>query len=307
MQSPHDIAVKSESVFTAAVFAAPQTAANASRPRCPICENGMTSFGTADYYLPGIPKMLTALFRCSDCGALYRPLEEHKLRSHYDASTYTNPLFEDQFRTQRTRFFRNLVSLATRDAGVPGTFLDFGCSYGHLLLLLRDMGSAVYGIELCDQARSICQNYALCVHKSLDELQPSLHFDLITLIDSLYYLADPRSLLESLRNRLSHNGRLLIRVANRNWILQWLKRVGHRTDFSSWLGDAIIGYSKSNLELLLRKTGYRVISTHYWEPGKVHADWKTKIFYWATSAITCASFGLIAISPGIIMVAEKQE
>jgi SAM-dependent methyltransferase len=267
----------------------------------------MIDFGTADYYLPAIPRILTALFQCPDCGALYRLLEERQLRSHYDASTYTNPRFEDQFRKQRTRFFRHLASLATRHAGVPGTCLDFGCSYGHLLLLLREMGSNVCGIELCDQARNICQSHELCVFKSLDELHPSLRFDLVTFIDSLYYVPDPRTLLQSLRERLSPDGRVLIRVANRNWILQFLKSVRHRTEFGSWLGDAIIGYSKSNLELLLRKTGYRVIGTRYWEPGKVHADWKTQMFYWTTSAITCASFGSIAVSPGIIVVAEKQD
>jgi SAM-dependent methyltransferase len=274
---------------------------------CPICRHRMSDFGAADYYLPGIAKMLTPLLRCKYCGAVCRCLDKDDPRGHCDVASYTDPAFEEAYRRQRTRFFRGLISLVARETReFPKSCLDFGCSYGHLLLLLRDMGCETYGIEQCDQARKMCQRHGFHVYPSVDELDGSLQFDLITLIDSLYYVSDPRLLLSDLRKRLTDNGRMLIRIANRNWILNSLNRLGRREYFASWLGDATIGYTRRTLDVLLRNTGYRIVGTHYWEPGKQHSDLLRRMFYLTSSVITSASLGSVVISPGITVIAAKQ-
>jgi len=274
---------------------------------CPVCERSMKYFGTADYYLPEAPRMATPLFSCAGCGALYRNIAERQLCGHRDVASYVKPGMEERFRKQRTNFFKVLVALATRTAGhPPRKCLDFGCSYGHLLLLLRDMGCRVCGVEAARQARDACQTHHLRVSCDLDALDGSEQFDLITLIDSLYYLPRPKPVLSKLRTQLADGGLLLIRIANRNWILRMLKIAAHREHFDNWLGDAIVGYSKSSLELLLHSTGYRILSTHYMERGKQHPDWPRKLFYLLGTSITCGSFGSVVMSPGIIVLATKQ-
>ena len=278
-----------------------------SPPGCPICDQNMNYFGTADYYVPGIPRMVTSLFSCRCCGTLRRNLSEGQIRSHYDAASYTDPQMEDRFHRQRINFFRSLVSFVTREAGrPPRRCLDFGCSYGHFLRLLSEMDCDTYGIELCQQALDICQHHGLRVYGLLDELDGSGRFDLITLIDSLYYVPDPKALLTDLRERLADDGLLLIRIANRNWIAHLLKNVGRRNHFGNVLGDAIVGYSSSTVDALLRSTGYRVVRTRYWESGKANLGAAKKIFYWLSTVITYASRGSVAISPGIIVLAAKQ-
>lgn len=251
--------------------------------------------------------MLTPLFLCGSCGALSRQVSEEEIRSHYDVASYTDPQYEDRFSRQRINFFRSLVSLVTRHSGrPPRNCLDFGCSYGHFLLVLQEMHWDTCGIERSERARNICQNHNLRVHGGLDELKGSEQFDLISLIDSLYCVSDPKILLSKLRERLTDDGLLLIRIANRNWIVHLLKSVGRREHFDRWLGDAIVCYSKSTLNALLRSSGYRIVSTHYWEPGKENLGWRRKIFYWVSTVITCASLGSIVISPGIIVLAAKE-
>ncbi len=274
---------------------------------CPVCERSMRYFGTADYYLPDIPRMDTPLFTCAGCGALYRNIDECEICRHCDETSYVKPAMEERFREQRTNFFKALITLATRTAGhAPRKCLDFGCSYGHLLLLLRDLGCRVCGVEVARQARDVCQTHHLQVSCNFDALDGSEQFDLITLIDSLYYLPRPKPVLSKLRTQLADGGLLLIRVANRNWILRMLKIAAHREHFDNWLGDAIVGYSKPALELLLHNTGYRILSTHYIERGKRHPDWPRRLSYLLGTSITYGSFGTVIMSPGIIVLATKQ-
>ncbi len=274
---------------------------------CPVCGWPLRHFGTGDYYVPGNFKMITPISCCSRCGAVYRNLDNEQIRSHYDAASYTDPRQEENYYRKRIKFFRFLVSLAVRAAGrVPMTCLDFGCSYGHLLHLLREKGCTAYGIELCDQARDLCGQNGLQVYSSIDELGAPLRFDLITMIDSLYYVSEPRVLLRQLRDRLTADGILMIRIANRNWILHLLKKVARTEYFGYWLGDAILGYTKPALEMLLRTTGYKILCTSYHEAGKNHAGWLTRMGYWIGSGVSRATLGKLVISPGIIVVAAKQ-
>lgn len=272
---------------------------------CPVCDSPLRHFGSGDYYVPGNFKMVTPIFHCSKCGAVYRKLEREQIQSHYDAASYTDPRQEENYYQKRINFFRFLFSLAVRTAGrVPVNCLDIGCSYGHLLQLLSQQGCHAYGTEICKQARDLCRQHGLQVFGSLDELGVPARFDLITMIDSLYYVPEPRVLLRQVRDRLNDDGILVIRVANRNWILRLLK-MARKDYFGYWLGDAILGYTKPSLEMLLQNTGYRILDTLYREEGKSHAGCLTRMGYWISSGITRATLGKLVISPGIIVVAAK--
>jgi hypothetical protein len=85
-----------------------------------------------------------------------------------------------------------------------------------------------------------------------------------------------------------------------------LKTAAHHKQFDNWLGDAIVGYSKPALELLLQSTGYRILSTHYMERGKHHPDWSRRLSYLLGTSITYVSLGSVVMSPGIIVLATKQ-
>lgn len=267
----------------------------------------MAYFGTADYYSRHQADLVTPLFQCERCGTFRRQVDDIQLHGHFDAASYTNPEFENRLYEMRVGFFKQLIALATNCAGhVPRTCLDYGCSYGHLLLLLRQLNSEVCGIEACEQTLKICRHHNLNVYRSVDELDENARFELITLVDSLYYLPSPRNVLNQLHRKLTSDGVLLVRVVNRNWILRFLKTTLRKKHFGGWLGDAIVGYNQSSLATLLRGTGYRIVSTHYAEPGKRHLDWSTKLLYLLGTSISYGHFGPATMSPGITMLAKKQ-
>lgn len=273
-------------------------------PACPVCGHSTQYFGTGNYYLPELSSMTTDLFQCS-CGIICRNLPDERIRAHYDAASYTDPREEERFYRERIEFFRFLISLAKRHIGhSPERCLDFGCSYGHLLLLLREEGCETYGVEVCERPRQMTERHGLPTYRIIDEIDRRVRFDLITIIDSLYYVVSPASLLTELRPRLTNNGVLVIRIANRNWLLRLLKMILRKKHFAGLLGDTIVGYDKKSLVRLLDSCGYKMVEMQYRERGKHIVGVTMKAFYHLTTAITHLSRGSIPISPGIVVVAK---
>src|SRR5262249_50105035 len=207
-----------------------------STPTCPVCGQGTRYFGTGHYYLPEVPSMTTDLFQCS-CGTICRNLPAERILAHYDVASYTDPREEERFYRGRIEFFRLLISLARRHIGqTPERCLDFGSSYGHLLLLLREEGCDTYGVEVCERPRLMSERHGLKTYRRIEEIDDCVRFDLITLIDSLYYVCSPIGLLTELRSRLTNKGVLVIRIANRNWLLRLLKIIFRKEHFFRLLG-----------------------------------------------------------------------
>jgi SAM-dependent methyltransferase len=237
---------------------------------------------------------------------LYRSVSPSEVLAHCGVASYTRPEAAFAIFLQRAEFLRSLTSLAEKELGRrPRTSLDVGCSYGHLLALLEASGCQAVGTETCEATRNHAKDQGFSVFKSVEELPPA-RFELITLVDSLYYFVEPRPLPSALRDRLTDDGRLLIRVANRNWIAILAKHLMHRQDFGGWLGDASVFYSLSSVRRLLEETGYRIRGVRYWESGKVNLPTPTRVFYWASYVLTALSFGRLVLSPGITVVASKR-
>jgi SAM-dependent methyltransferase len=276
--------------------------------QCPVCRGPMALMGTADYYMPGAPRTRTAVSRCPGCGAIARGISEGVVVTHCGVATYVDPRSEEGYYNRRITFFAYLYDFATKAAGTaPKRCLDFGCSFGHFLRLMADRGCEVAGIEQDQRARTLCRGRGMTVYGSAQEMldNPANRgaFDLVTAVDSLYYVTDPVLLVKQLGSLLADQGVLLLRVCNRNWILRLMHRFG-RKHYGYWLGDATVGYSKKSLRVLLSQAGLSVVRWGYWEGGKVLPT-KLHLYYWGISAVTLLTFGTIPLSPGIIVVAKK--
>jgi SAM-dependent methyltransferase len=277
---------------------------------CPVCGSDLLAYGTADYYLPDIDRVDTNIFRCARCQALVREIRPEQIRDHCSAAGYTKVANEDQFSKMRGPYFQFLYQT------VRGYFtkpilrcLDFGCSYGHFMELLRNQGCQATGIELVTPLRDLCVKKGLAVFESLDALPKTpqnQQFDLITLIDTLYYVTDPNRLMKSLRDLLRDDGLLLIRVTNRHWLMAFFRGVLRRTHYPYRArGDATITYSQKTLDRLLANNGFTVIKRRYWDRGK-RQSWRRNllnILGALASRITCGTFPL---SLGLIVVARKR-
>ena len=268
----------------------------------------MNCWGTANYYAPGASNLTTPLSRCPSCKAIRRDLSGDIITSHYDVASYTDLSNEDRFYKERMLFFAYLYRLAQTCAATPiVSCLDFGSSYGHFLQLLKARGCDAVGIEIVDSVRAASQAKGLTVFSSFDDLlehKREQQFDLITMIDSLYYVDDPRRTLRSIRRLLHKEGILLVRITNRNWITWLLRKVCGRTHYGSWLGDAAISLGGKSIECLLVDSGFSVARWVYWERGKAMPLFR-RALYDLASLTTWASRGVIPLSAGIIVVAKK--
>ena len=268
------------------------------------------AYGIADYSLPGIPQVSTGIFRCARCQALIRDILPEQIRDHCGATGYANVNNEDKFRRMRERFFRFLYHTVPKlPVKKPLRCLDFGCSYGHFMELLRDEGWQATGIEFLPALRASCAKKGLAVFESLDalpETAKSPPFDLIALIDSLYYVTDPNRLMNSLRDLLCDDGLLLIRMTNRHWGVWLFRHILRRTHYPyRLLGDATVAYNRKTLDWLLANNGFTVVKLRYWDRGK-RQSWRRHLLNTVGAFVSRITCGAISVSLGLTVVAQKR-
>lgn len=117
----------------------------------------------------------------------------------------------------RRAIFRETLHRHLRPATGPRRVLDAGCGTGTNLEMLSEFGE-VWGVEASpialEAAHRRTQRPSNLVLGTLPgtNLDPSLRFELITLLDVLEHLDEPVAALKELRGRLAPNGQLLVTV-----------------------------------------------------------------------------------------------
>ena len=110
--------------------------------------------------------------------------------------------------------------------------LDVGCGSGEFLVMMRDLGWQVQGIEPDGQAAKIArEKFGLRVEAcTLEEAKiPVGSFDVITVLHVLEHVPDPQKLIQECSQALQPEGRLVIVVPN-------LESLGHQVFKKCWLG-----------------------------------------------------------------------
>lgn len=271
---------------------------------CPVCGHRMLPFGKASYCLPGPRRVDTDVLSSRACGLLKRDSSGIDLEDHYSVASYTSLANEARFHAARIGFFESLWRLAQRTARAPiKRCLDFGCSYGHFPALMEKRGCDVVGIEVADEPRDLCRRKGFKVYKQIEEIPEEATFDLVTAIDSIYYLDDSLTFLQHVGRHLAKHGTLLLRVTNRNWIARVLKVLG-KDHYGNWLGDGTLFYSARSLRRILESGAFSIHSEHYWERGKQMPQMK-KALYCAAAAVSWATLGSLILAPGITVLAGR--
>ncbi len=92
--------------------------------------------------------------------------------------------------------------------------LDFGAGNGTFASYIQNQGNNVDAIEASEKARQILLQKKIRNYHSLEELEISKTYDVITLWHVLEHLPQPEDALHSLKNRLKPKGTLWIAVPN---------------------------------------------------------------------------------------------
>jgi hypothetical protein len=125
-----------------------------------------------------------------------------------------------------------------------------------------------------------------------------------TLIDSLYYVPNPREILGAVRKKLLPGGLLIARVTNRNLYARVPNLFARDGDFSI-LGDAMVSYSCRGLSRLLNSTGFRITKLLPDSgQGKQSMGFKRWVLYRFSHGVYAMSGGFVNTSPGLIVLAR---
>ncbi len=180
-------------------------------------------------------------FECNDCrakwldprhfivdGNLYSPEYYDGRVFHQSGGKFGYPeSYSDLSSTHRSSYYEKYIDMIMGLPGVKGRrplkVLDFGCGYGFFLkaLVNRLNGQAeIHGIELdkdvCQKARNnLNTDRVYSVDLTGDaHTVPQNYFDVITMLDVLEHLHDPRSYLKKLASCANDTGYLLLSTTN---------------------------------------------------------------------------------------------
>lgn len=174
-----------------------------------------------------------ALHRCESCGsltALPRPSQAHQVDLHRDIRYFEHPYFD-------LRRDRSLVEQRCRETFgrvYPGhvprelRHLDVGSDTGEYLLAGRRLfGTIPTGVEIAQLAAEEARSEGLTIYVEPLESMPKQagKFDLITAIDLVEHLAEPRAFFDAVRQRLSEHGLFYVETPNPHSVIYKLGRL----------------------------------------------------------------------------------
>ncbi len=160
---------------------------------------------------------------CIECGLVFmnpRPTAEALERLYQFESAandaWVDVLLSDAEEAFQTRDFSHLLSQIATVRGV-GKLLDVGCSIGRLPRLARERGYDVLGLELGARAAQHARDvYGVEVREERLEACAFAAdvFDVVTLIETLEHVPDPRGMVREIHRILRPGGAFLVGVPN---------------------------------------------------------------------------------------------
>lgn len=184
--------------------------------RCPACErDGLRPQG--DY---GRFRTLV----CSSCGHMVLDRAEVPVEPD-DYRVADGAALRKMLKSTRDEEFRTCAALVSVHAR-EGTWLDVGCSFGWFLQQIEAKGFEPYGVEPSPTAYR--EAFQLFGNRVLNGEFPGVldgisalpeRFDVLSTMDVLEHIEDPRPFLEALKARLAPGGLVLIKVPSNDGLL----------------------------------------------------------------------------------------
>ena len=146
------------------------------------------------------------LWRCDACQSMFR---HPVLRTYAYLDLYSDGAADEWSADdgrQDLAIIRRIIAQKAR----PGGVLDVGCGAGDFLLTLPG-DLTKYGVEPSVAAAAAARKRGVSISaQTLDQLSSRAVFDVITMIDVIEHVADPRDLLDQALPHLAPGGTLII-------------------------------------------------------------------------------------------------
>jgi len=222
---------------------------------CPVCASRQCRpFAQTDH---------RRILACRDCGHVFAGLySRDELRRQYAQRYYDtkdDPRIDAWIQANR-RVWRGLCQAIGTCIAQPRSLLDIGAGTGGFLLAFHEYSptTVLAAIESSSQARDALREKMPQVAFVADDAEGldsvTERFHVITLLQTLEHVEDPRRLLRSVHDHLEADGLLLLTVPNR-WSYRSLLK-GMRDEFNFANPTHLHFFSDRVLRRLLSETGF---------------------------------------------------
>ncbi|MCX8029504.1 MAG: class I SAM-dependent methyltransferase [Brevinematales bacterium] len=212
------------------------------------------------------------VYRCCNCGVMFRypfpsseDLQSFYTEGYYSGISFYSYVDERSIKGSHLVWDRRLKRLMEiykkENNSYPRTILDVGCSFGGFLERAKLFGLEPYGIEISEYAYTYAVQRGLTVFKGdvsnvcLDQNK----FDMITMIEVIEHLEDPRRVITKLYNSTTKGGLILIQTANMNGLQS--KFWGNKYHY--YLPGHLHYFTNKTLRRLLFDVGYKKVYEFY--------------------------------------------
>ncbi|RYD72784.1 MAG: class I SAM-dependent methyltransferase, partial [Sphingobacteriales bacterium] len=142
--------------------------------------------------------------------ALGRYYESDDYISHTDGK---RSLFEKLYHTVKQKALRDKIKLVQQFQPKKGALLDIGCGTGDFLVVAKNAGWDITGIEPSTKAKAIAANKSVVFAENLEAI-PSHSKDVITMWHVLEHVPDVQKQIAELKRILKPDGVLIVAVPN---------------------------------------------------------------------------------------------
>ena len=223
----------------------------------PVCESfSYTGIDSLDIY------------RCKKCQLVSSGLD---LDDETAKIIYSDKYPSEEDDESRQNSFSSVLNMLDTMKQEKGKLLDIGCGYGSFMSMALKYKWAVEGMDISSYAaENASQELGVPVFVgTLDQSDyPEDCFDVITLLDVIEHLNDPRVFLCEVRRILKPEGVLVMRTPNQDSLFHWIAGLSARIgwDYPAqqiYHIDHLTYFTKSSLMYLLNQEGFNINKVEY--------------------------------------------
>ena len=284
------------------------------RLKCPECNRtNSRTIGQYIYY-----SQLMRIKKCRNCKFIFSDfvLDKDIIMNHFEIA-YKNQRYFDVLRKP---VFNHIVDTVLRRFPNKRSVIDVGGARGHLAFMLKRRNSK-YEITVSDISKKACE-YAIShfginsICCSVEELyKQNLSFDIILLIDVIYYSEDIKGAWDSISRCINDDGVLIMRLPNKIWwvelfqIIKGMFRKNRRADKITGINPEHIYFlNRSYLRNKMANLGFRDMEfcpsplTYSRNPFKILFS---KLIYIISLIIYYLTLKRVCISPAQLLLAWR--
>ena len=174
------------------------------------------------------------------------------------------------------------------------TILDIGCGEGYFGLALKNLGKEVWGVERHQKSfLAAAGKLDKVIFGDIFSVLPSLpnnYFDCLVFNDVLEHLADPYSLLEMIKSKLSENGVVVCSIPN----VRHVKVLRDLIFKKEWEYTDVGILDRTHLRFFTKKSLVRMLNDSDYEILKIQGINATS--FWKFFPINLLTFGFFSDS-----------